>query len=199
MSARERPALGPFIALPTHLPVAPRPLVGELLSSWLGRLAAASALSFEELLEALRVRLAPSRSAEFYPGRLDYGCSRPLTKALSTLSRWPAARIAALDLKRRFGTLGLWWLNHDANHDVFPFSRAKHRPQVLPSYCGPPRAPRRNRAPADWVASAGPPPVNGSCRVAGRSASGQTTERSDKEMNLEKNIDQGTGRRPKKL
>jgi hypothetical protein len=59
-------------------------------------LAAASALSFEELLDALRVRLAPSRAAEFYPGRLDYGCSRP-DQALSTLSRWPAARIAALD------------------------------------------------------------------------------------------------------
>jgi len=55
-----------------------------LLSSWLGRLAAASALSFEELLEALRVRSAPSRTAEFYPGRLDDGCSRPLTRALST-------------------------------------------------------------------------------------------------------------------
>ena len=131
VSPRERPALGRFIALPIHLPVAPRPLAGELLSSWLGRLAAASALSFEELLEALRVRSAPSRTAEFYPGRLDYGCSRPLTKALSTLSRWPAARIAALDLKRRFGTLGLWWLNHD----VSPFSHTKHRPQVLPSYC----------------------------------------------------------------
>jgi hypothetical protein len=127
----ERPALGPFIALPPYLPVAPRPLAGELLSSWLGRLAAANALSFEELLEALRVRLAPSRAASFYPGRLDYGCSRPLTQALATLSRWPAERIAALDLKRRFGALGLRWLNHD----VSPFSHAKHRAQVLPSYC----------------------------------------------------------------
>ena len=81
-----------FVSLPTHLPVAPRPLGGELLSSWLERLAAANALSFGELLEALRVRLAPSRAAEFYPHRLDYGCSRPLTKALSTLSRWSAAR-----------------------------------------------------------------------------------------------------------
>ena len=67
----------------------------------------------------------------FYPARLDYGCSRPLTKALSTLSRWRAARIAALDLKRRFGALGLWWLNHDAS----PVCHANRRPQVLPSYC----------------------------------------------------------------
>jgi hypothetical protein len=83
------------------------------------------------LLEALRVRLAPSRAAGFYPGRLDYGCSRPLTKALSTLGRWPAGRIAALDLKRRFGALGLWWLNHNAS----PACHADRRPKVLPSYC----------------------------------------------------------------
>ena len=49
-----------FIFLPAHLPMAPRPLQGELLSSWLGRLAAANALGFEELLDVLRVRLASS-------------------------------------------------------------------------------------------------------------------------------------------
>ena len=52
-----------FIFLPAHLPMAPRPLQKELLSSWLGRLAAANALGFEELLDVLRVRLASSPRA----------------------------------------------------------------------------------------------------------------------------------------
>jgi hypothetical protein len=101
-----------FISLPAHLPMAPRPLQGELLSSWLGRLAAANALGFEELLDVLRVRLASSpRAGSFYPSRLDYACSAPLIKALATLSRLPASRIAALDLRQRFRALELWWFN----------------------------------------------------------------------------------------
>lgn len=115
--------------------MAPRPLRGELLSSWLGRLAAANALSFEELLEALRVRLAPLRAAEFYPRRFDYGCSRPLTEALSTLGRLPASRIAALDLKRRFGALEFGWFNHDTTRFYDAKNRRLPQPQILPSYC----------------------------------------------------------------
>lgn len=36
-----------------------------------------------------------------------------------------------MDLKRRFGALGLWWLNHNAS----PACHADRRPQVLPTYC----------------------------------------------------------------
>jgi hypothetical protein len=138
--ARERlnapsEAMDPFISFPAHLPVAPRPLAGELLSSWLGRLAAANALDFGELLELLRVRLALPRAGEFYAGGLDYACSGPVLKALSSLSRLSTSRIAALSLKRRFGPLGWFWLSHDP----YPFYNAQYRqrlrPQLLPSYC----------------------------------------------------------------
>jgi hypothetical protein len=83
------------------------------------------------------VRLAPSGlgGRVFYPGRLDYGCSRPLTKALSTLGRWPAARIVALDLKRRFGALGFWWLNHDASPACHADRRPQSCPAIAPSAC----------------------------------------------------------------
>jgi TniQ protein len=127
--------MDPFAYLPAHLPVAPRPLVGELLSSWLGRLAAANALGFGELLELVHQRLALLRAGPFDAGRLDYACSGPLLKTLSTLSRLPATSIAALSLKRRFGALGLFWFNHD----TYLFYNAQHRliprPQILPSYC----------------------------------------------------------------
>ena len=75
--------------------MAPRPLQGELLSSWLGRLAAANALGFEELLDVLRVRLASHGARPFCPSSLDYACSAALIKTLSTLSRLSASRIAA--------------------------------------------------------------------------------------------------------
>jgi hypothetical protein len=125
----------PFVSLPAHLPVAPRPLAGELLSSWLGRLAAANALEFEELLEVLRARLAPPRAGECYAGGLDYACSGPVLKALCGLSRLSPPRITALSLRRRFGPLGWFWLSHEPDpcHDAH--HRRMFRPQLLPSYC----------------------------------------------------------------
>ncbi len=125
-----------FIFLPAHLPMAPRPLQGELLSSWLGRLAAANALGFEELLDVLRVRLASSpRAGSFYPSRLDYACSAPLINTLATLSRLPASRIAGLDLRRRFRALELWWFNHETNLFYDAKNRLIPQPQILPGYC----------------------------------------------------------------
>jgi TniQ len=127
--------MDPFVAFPAHLPLAPRPLAGELLSSWLGRLAAANALDFGELLDLVRVRLALPRAGECYAGGLDYACSGPALKALSSLSRLSPSRVAALSLKRRFGPLGWFWLSHDP----YPFYNGQYRrifrPQLLPSYC----------------------------------------------------------------
>ena len=126
----------PFVSLPAaHLPVAPRPLAGELLSSWLGRLAAANALDFGELLELVRVRLAPPRAGAFYAGGLDYACSGPVLKALCGLSRLSPSRVAALSLRRRFGPLGWFWLSHELDpcHDAR--HRPMFRPKLLPSYC----------------------------------------------------------------
>ena len=127
--------MAPFVWLPAHLPMAPRPLAGELLSSWLGRLAAANALDFGEVLELVHARLARPRAGECHAGELDYACSRPRLQALSTLSRLPASKIAALSLKRRFGPLGLFWLSHDTAPVYDAHYRLVLRPQVRPGYC----------------------------------------------------------------
>jgi hypothetical protein len=53
-----------LIFVPKRLPFAPRPLAGELLSSWLERVAAANVLAVNELVEALWLRYGELNSRE---------------------------------------------------------------------------------------------------------------------------------------
>ena len=83
---------------PAQLPLAPRPLPDELLSSWLMRTAAANAVSFEELLDVLEMRDPKS----LVPGQmLDYSIPEITLRALSLLTRVPYSTLSKLDLSVR--------------------------------------------------------------------------------------------------
>jgi 5-methylcytosine-specific restriction endonuclease McrA len=85
---------------PAELALAPRPLEGELTSSWLYRVAAANLVEVEELLSAL-LDLYPevhSRSNIC----LDYGIAPAWSRALAIWCRLAESRIDKLDLARVF-------------------------------------------------------------------------------------------------
>ena len=83
---------------PAQLPLAPRPLPDELLSSWLMRTAAANAVSFEELITALEMR----DPQNFVSGMmLDYSVPEITLRALSRFTRVPYSRLSKLDLNVR--------------------------------------------------------------------------------------------------
>jgi hypothetical protein len=83
---------------PAQLPLAPKPLPDELLSSWLLRLAAANAISLLELLDGLRWRYPHS----LHPGQLlDYSVPEATLQALSLFGRAPLSKLRNLDLSRR--------------------------------------------------------------------------------------------------
>jgi hypothetical protein len=69
---------------PAHLPAAPRPFPDELLSSWLLRLAAANAISLEELLSGLQWRYPHS---QHFGHPLDYAVPPETLQALSLFAR----------------------------------------------------------------------------------------------------------------
>jgi hypothetical protein len=80
---------------PAHLPAAPRPFPDELLSSWLLRLAAANAISLEELLSGLQWRYPHSQHLGHL---LDYAVPPETLQALSLFARVPYANLRRLDL-----------------------------------------------------------------------------------------------------
>ena len=83
---------------PAQLPLAPRPLPDELLSSWLMRTAAANAVSFKELVEVLEIRDPES----LVPGQmLDYSVPEITLRALSHFTRVPYSTLRKLDLNVR--------------------------------------------------------------------------------------------------
>ena len=95
---------------PTQLALAPRPLEGELTSSWLYRVAAANLVELEELLSGL---------LELYPEMpncsnicLDYGIAPGWSRALAIWCRLAESRIHKLDLARAFPGRHLNWFVH---------------------------------------------------------------------------------------
>ena len=95
---------------PAELALAPRPLEGELTSSWLYRVAAANLVELEELLSAL---------LDLYPEVhirsnicLDYGIAPAWSRALAIWCRLAESRIHKLDLARVFPGRHLNWFVH---------------------------------------------------------------------------------------
>lgn len=86
-----------FLFIPKVLPLAPRPMSDELLSSWLCRVATANALSFGELLESARNGYLPRPA-----GTIDLGLPTAWRIRLSTFCRIPESWIRAIDLQSHF-------------------------------------------------------------------------------------------------
>ena len=93
--------------------MAPRPLEGELTSSWLYRVAAANLVELEELLSGL-IHLYPDlRSCTNIC--LDYDVAPAWSRALAISCRLAESRVRRLDLTRVFPGMDLnWFVNANA-------------------------------------------------------------------------------------
>jgi hypothetical protein len=95
---------------PAELALAPRPLEGELTSSWLYRVAAANLVQLEELLSGL-LDLHPEVHSSTNIC-LDYGIATAWSRALAIWCRLAESRIHKLDLARVFPGRHLNWFVH---------------------------------------------------------------------------------------
>jgi len=96
-----------FQFIPGVLPIAPRPMSDELLSSWLHRVATANALSFGELLDSVRADRLPGLA-----GVMDYDLPTVWRIRLATFCRIPESRIRLIDLQSQFPNRNLSWFTH---------------------------------------------------------------------------------------
>jgi len=90
--------MGRTSVAPRQLPMAPRPIVGELVSSWLSRVAAANCISLDELLDALSLVNRWSRSPSEC---LDVNLDLVMQLALSDFCRVPSELVSQLTLVRQ--------------------------------------------------------------------------------------------------
>ena len=98
---------------PTELALAPRPLEGELTSSWLYRVAAANLVELEELLSGL-IHLYPDLRSRTNIC-LDYDVAPAWSRALAISCRLAESRVRRLDLTRVFPGMDLnWFVNANA-------------------------------------------------------------------------------------
>lgn len=106
-----------MIITPAELPFAPRPCAGELLSSWLLRVAAANLVSLRELLDGFTERYGDVLTN----APIDCDIPEAASVALSQFCRVVPEKIRALDLRQRARHLSpslllryhpnpsLWW------------------------------------------------------------------------------------------
>jgi hypothetical protein len=93
--------------VPEVLPIAPRPIAGELISSWLLRVSVANGLTLAELVQGIEARFpeVPLRGA-FIDEQLS-PCAR---SALAKFLRVTEHEIKALELRQQFPTLPMEWI-----------------------------------------------------------------------------------------
>ena len=94
---------------PDVLPFAPRPINGELLSSWARRLAGANGITLPELSACLGDRLGSRAQAAVF----DYAAPKWWRLTLATMARIPERWVWALDLQQHFPAIGREWFLHD--------------------------------------------------------------------------------------
>lgn len=114
------------------LPVAPRPIAGELISSWLLRVSLANGLTLAQLVEAIETRFPAAIQEAFIDDQLS---ARALS-ALATFLRVPANIIKALELSQRFPELPTGWILRPQSGDMdFPqrFFKGEARYAFCPS------------------------------------------------------------------
>ena len=109
-----------------QLSFAPRPIDGELLSSWGRRIAAANALRFEEFQEAFPARFSDVGRSTRY---VDCGTSVEFRAALAQLVRVPERWIWSLDLKAQYPYVAREWL--ELKPDSAPAMGAKFCPECF--------------------------------------------------------------------
>lgn len=114
-----------LLVVPQRLPVCIQPLAGELLSSWLRRVADANATTLEELLAAVsRTDSISDENAGF-----DYQLPEQLRQRLSVFCRTPAAKIAELEIRNAFvGPRPEWF---------YARKTTPYRPDLNPFFCLP--------------------------------------------------------------
>ena len=89
------------IHTPSQLPIAPRPIPTELLSSWLLRVAAANQISLRELLDAFECQHGSVLTNEL----MDYAIPPAAVRALSRFCRVEPGTVRMLDLRERLPLL----------------------------------------------------------------------------------------------
>jgi TniQ protein len=82
---------------PGQLPFAPRPIRGEVLSSWLMRVAAANLVQLVDLLEALETHHGQVLASDL----LDYSIPEKAVTALSKFCRISRQAVRDMDIRRR--------------------------------------------------------------------------------------------------
>ena len=94
---------------PDVLPCAPRPINGELLSSWARRLAGANGITFPEICGCVGDLVgSPEQAAVF-----DYGAPKRWRLTMASMARIPERWVWVLDLQQQFPAIGREWFLHN--------------------------------------------------------------------------------------
>jgi hypothetical protein len=101
--------------VPEALPLAPRPIPGELISSWLLRVSFANGLTLAQLIEAIETRF-PGLSLR--SAFIDDQLSTQARFALARFLRVPEDEVKAHELAQQFPILPLEWILRSANWDL---------------------------------------------------------------------------------
>jgi hypothetical protein len=94
---------------PEVLPCAPRPINGELLSSWARRLAAANGITFPEICACVEDLLGSREKAAVF----DYGAPKQWRLTIAAMARIPERWVWVLDLQQQFPAVGRDWFLHN--------------------------------------------------------------------------------------
>ena len=105
---------GRIAFVPEVLPIAPRPIPGELISSWLLRVSFANGLTLPQLIEAIETRFPGlSLRSAFIDDRLSPGARFALAKFM----RLPEDKVKAHELAQQFPMLPPEWILRPVNWD----------------------------------------------------------------------------------
>jgi TniQ protein len=106
---------------PEVLPCAPRPINGELLSSWVRRLAGANGITLAQLYACIGDLLGRQPPAVV----CDYGATKAWRLAIAAMARIPERCVWVLDLQQQFPAIGREWFLHDPARPE----------QIAPGFC----------------------------------------------------------------
>jgi TniQ len=100
--------------VPEVLPVAPRPIAGELISSWLLRVSFANGLTLAQLVQGIEARFpeVPLRGAF-----VDDQLSASARSALAKFLRVSEENVKALELGQQFPNLPIEWISRSIDWD----------------------------------------------------------------------------------
>jgi TniQ len=101
--------------VPEVLPIAPRPIAGELISSWLLRVSFANGLTLAELIQGIEARFREVRLRSAFIDDQLSPCTR---SALAKFLRVTEHQIKALELRQKFPTLPVEWILRSTDWDL---------------------------------------------------------------------------------